>query len=187
MSPIRATCPAHLILLDLITRTIRCLFRAIEVSPEDRTIVPKHIACCNTSVASVSGSQCAWCIGSVRILYQGLSYVATYVRTYAPTYYLPTLLPSFLPACLPAFLPSWVRHAVTTSMSGIELCVLPAMATDVQVSVVRTAVGSPCIYRKRVLYIAFTRVLPSLQFVARFVSRSFTYFPKVCGRRYSTC
>ena len=71
--------------------------------------------------------------------------------------------------------------------SGIELCVLPAIATDVYVSVVRTAVGSPCTYRKRVLYIAFTRVLPSFQFVARFVSRLFTYFPKVCGRSYSAC
>jgi hypothetical protein len=67
-------------------------------------------------------------------------------------------------------------------MSGIELCVLPAVATDVHVSVVHTAVGSPCTYRKRVLYIAFTHVPPSLQFVARFVSLLFTYFPKVCGR-----
>jgi len=50
---------------------------------------------------------------------------------------------------------------------------LPAIATYVHVSVVHTALGSPCTYRKRVLYIAFTHVLPSVQFVARFVIHEF--------------
>jgi hypothetical protein len=159
----------------------------MEVSPEDSTIVPKHVVqmtnwknyhsrwvtntyvtCCNTSVASVSEAHVTG----------ALALCVNFIKD------LPTYLPSFISSFLPSFLPSWVRHAVNISVSRIELCMLPAIATDVHVSVVHTAVGSPCTYRKRVLYIAFTHVLPSVSLLLVLL---FTNFPKVCCRRYSAC
>jgi hypothetical protein len=61
------------------------------------------------------------------------------------------------PTFLPSFLPSLIRHALNASVSEIALRVLPAISTNVDVSVVRTAVGSPCTSRKTVIRV----ILPS--------------------------
>ena len=70
-----------------------------------RWVTNTYVTCCNTSVVSVSGAQCDRCLGSVRKLYQGLSYLPTYLPTHPPTHP-PTYLPNYPPTHPPTYTPS---------------------------------------------------------------------------------